>query len=319
VTGLEIITMGRIGVDLYPTQSGASLAEVSTFAKGLGGSPTNVAVAAARLGRRAAVVTKVGADGFGDFCRAALKRYGVDTRYVSVDADLRTPIAFCELHPPDHFPLLFYREPTAPDLMLRDEDLDLDAIRRVPLFWTTGTGLSTEPSRTATLSALEARPPEALTVHDLDHRPTLWEDPGEHARWARQAVRHASVVVGNHDEATMVVGRLDGSALEQAQALLELGPALAIVKQGPEGTLACTTEEIVEVAPVDIEVVCGLGAGDGFGGMLCHALLSGWDLEHSIRAANATGAIVAGRLLCAEAMPTEEEVELVMSRGEVDA
>ena len=139
----------------------------------LGGSPKNVAVACARLGHRTGVITKVGDDGFGRYVRLALERFGVDTGSVGTHASLRTPLAFCEIHPPDDFPLLFYREPTAPDLTLAPDELDLDAIRHVPLFWTTGTGLLAEPSRSATLAALEARAGRP-TVHDLDHRPTLW-------------------------------------------------------------------------------------------------------------------------------------------------
>src|SRR5207249_3951523 len=122
---LEVITMGRVGVDLYPEQIGVTLADVRTFAKSLGGSATNVAVAAARLGRRAAVITKVGQDGFGDYVRRALAGFGVDTRWVSTDPTLRTPIVFCEVYPPDHFPLLFYREPKAPDMNLTTADVDL--------------------------------------------------------------------------------------------------------------------------------------------------------------------------------------------------
>src|ERR671933_476793 len=108
---LEIITMGRVSVDLYPEQIGVPLAEVKTFAKSLGGSATNVAVAAARLGHRSAVITKVGDDGFGPYVRAALEQFGVDARWVGTDPDLRTPLAFCEIFPPDDFPLLFYRKP----------------------------------------------------------------------------------------------------------------------------------------------------------------------------------------------------------------
>src|SRR3954452_24341412 len=130
--------MGRISVDLYPEQVGVPLAEVASFAKGLGGSPTNVAVAAARHGRRTAVITKVGDDPFGPYCRQALAGFGVDPRWVGTDPELRTPVAFCEIFPPDHFPLLFYRQPTAPDLMLTEADLDRDALAAAPLVWTTG-------------------------------------------------------------------------------------------------------------------------------------------------------------------------------------
>lgn len=316
MTDLEIITMGRVSVDLYPEQIGVPLAEVKTFAKSLGGSATNVAVAAARLGHRSAVVTKVGDDGFGLYVRGALEEFGVDARWVGTDPDLRTPVVFCEIHPPDDFPLLFYREPKAPDMNLTVEDLDLDAVAAAPLFWTTGTGLSDEPSRTATLAALEARSgahSPGITVHDLDHRPTLWRSEEEAGRCAREALRHATVTVGNQDEVEMAVGTRD--PLEASAALLDLGVELAIVKQGPRGVLARTAQGVVEVAPIEVKVLNGLGAGDAFGGALCHALLSGWDPEQTIRYANAAGAIVASRLACADDMPTASEVEELLERS----
>jgi 5-dehydro-2-deoxygluconokinase len=309
---LEVITMGRISVDLYPEQLGVPLADVRSFAKGLGGSPTNVAVAAARLGRRSAVITKVGDDGFGPYCRAALEGFGVDARWVGTDPELRTPIAFCEIFPPDDFPLTFYRAPAAPDLMLRADELDLDAIAAAPLAWTTGTGLSREPSRAATLAVLEARrDSDGITVHDLDDRPMLWPAGEDRTAPARVAVSRATVVVGNQAEAAVAVG--EGSPREQAERLLELGARTAIVKQGPRGVLGATRDgELVEVQAVPVDVVCGLGAGDAFGGALCHGLLSGWPLERVLRFANAAGAIVASRLLCADAMPEAQEVESLL-------
>jgi len=192
----DVITMGRVGVDLYPEQIDVSLADVTTFRKFLGGSATNVAVGAARLGARAAVITKVGDDPFGPYIRRALERFGVDPRWVGTHPTLRTPIVFCEIHPPDDFPLLFYREPTAPDMTIEPGELDLEAIRAARVFWTTGTGLSAEPSRVATLAALRARDdaPGAITIHDLDHRPMFWErdprpDPGRARRWATRRWR----------------------------------------------------------------------------------------------------------------------------------
>ncbi|MEK6207929.1 MAG: 5-dehydro-2-deoxygluconokinase [Chloroflexota bacterium] len=310
---LEVITMGRVGVDLYPEQVGATLAEVRTFAKSLGGSATNVAVAAARLGRRAAVITKVGKDGFGDYVRDALRRFGVDPRWVSTDPTLRTPIVFCEIHPPDRFPLLFYREPKAPDMNLTKDDLDLAAIAEAPLFWTTGTGLSDEPSRTATLAALDARRGRAITIHDLDHRPMFWRSGEDARRWAREALRRATVVVGNTDEVEMATGLRDPR--EAAAALLAMGPGLAIVKRGGEGVYARTASEEVTVPAVEIPVLNGLGAGDAFGGALCHGLLAGWPLARTLMLANAAGAIVASRLACADAMPTLAEIEGLLSRG----
>jgi 5-dehydro-2-deoxygluconokinase len=311
----DVITMGRVGVDLYPQQLNASLPEVRSFSKSLGGSATNVAVAAARLGRKATVITKVGADPFGDYVRLALEQFGVDARFVSTDPHLRTPLAFCEIHTPDSFPLLFYREPKAPDMNLSYADLPLEQIVKARLFWTTGTGLSDEPSRSATLAALDARSRTApvagegwFTVHDLDHRPVLWASEDEARDLARQAVAHATVVVGNPEEVEMAVGIREPR--EAAEALLELGAKLAIVKRGGDGVLALSaTGDQVEVPALEVDVVNGLGAGDAFGGALCHALVSGWEAARAVRFANAAGAIVASRMLCADDMPTVHEVE----------
>ena len=308
----EVITMGRVGVDLYPEQIGVTLAEVRTFAKSLGGSATNVAVACARLGRRAAVITKVGDDGFGVYVRRALAEFGVDARWVGTDAALPTPLVFCEIFPPDRFPVYFYREPKAPDMNIARDDLDLGAIAAAPLFWTTGTGLSDEPSRTATLAALDARRRRDVTIHDLDHRHHLWRSGDDPRRWAREAVKRATVIVGNTDEVEMATTTRDPRAA--AAALLDLGAKLAIVKRGGAGVYARTADEELSVAAVEIPVLNGLGAGDAFGGALCHGLLAGWPLRRTLEAANAAGAIVASRLACADAMPTLGEIETIVAR-----
>ena len=308
---LDLITIGRVGVDLYPEQIGVPLAKVRTFAKSLGGSPTNVAVAAARLGHRAAVVTKVGDDGFGEYVREALAGFGVDTRFVGTDPSLRTPIVFCEIFPPDRFPLLFYRQPKAPDLNITTEELDREAIARVPVLWTSGTALSEEPSRSATLEA--ARIATGRVIHDLDHRPAFWSSMLAAREQALKILEHARVVVGNVDEVEMATGTRDVDTA--AEALLAMGPELAIVKQGPRGTLGRSATERVEVPAVAVEVVNGLGAGDAFGGALVHGLLLEWDLRRTLSFANAAGAIVASRLACADAMPSADEVDALLGRG----
>jgi 5-dehydro-2-deoxygluconokinase len=328
---LEVLTMGRIGVDVYPLQTGVSLREVQTFGKYLGGSATNVSVAAARHGRRSAVISRTGQDPFGEFIHDALRGFGVDDRYVTPVPHLPTPVTFCEIFPPDDFPLYFYRFPKAPDLEIHADELDMDAVREAGVFWVTGTGLSQEPSRDATLRALEARGKRRgmeaggacgaggvgkhseFTVLDLDYRPMFWESR-EAARAAmQQALPHVTVAVGNLDECETAVGTREPYAA--AEALHEAGVRLAVVKQGPAGVLASDGTTQVVVPPVPVEVVNGLGAGDAFGGALCHALLSGWDLERSMRFCNAAGAIVAGRLACAEAMPTTDEVEAVLGEA----
>jgi 5-dehydro-2-deoxygluconokinase len=307
----EVLTMGRMGVDVYPLQVGVSLREVESFGKYLGGSAANVAVAAARHGRRSAVITRTGEDPFGAFLHDALGGFGVDDRYVASVPGLPTPVTFCELFPPDDFPLYFYRYPKAPDLEIRAEELDLDAIRAAGVFWVTGTGLSQEPSRSATLAALEARAKAGVTVLDLDYRPAFWASREEARGWLRRALAHVTVAVGNRDECATAVGEREPRAA--AAALRAHGVALAVVKQGPKGVLAVDEGGAVEVAPVPVEVVNGLGAGDAFGGALCHGLLAGWPLERVMRFANAAGAIVASRLACADAMPDTNEVETLLA------
>jgi 5-dehydro-2-deoxygluconokinase len=301
----EVLTVGRVSVDLYPEQIGVPLAEVRSFRKMLGGSPTNVAVAAARLGRRAAVVTKVGDDAFGHYVRRALTDFGVDASLVGTHPTLRTPLAFCEIFPPDRFPLLFYRAPKAPDLELDEVG---DVASEAALLWTTGTGLSEEPSRSATLAALSRRGRRPFAVHDLDYRAVFWSSSKEAGRWNREALAHATVVVGNSEEVAVTLGN-ELEAEGAARALLQLGPGLAVIKRGENGVLGATRDQTVEVAAVEVEVVNGLGAGDAFGGALCHGLLADWPLERTLRFANAAGAIVASRLGCADDMPTAAEVE----------
>ncbi|KDN75555.1 5-dehydro-2-deoxygluconokinase [Streptomyces olindensis] len=303
----EVLTMGRVGVDVYPLQTGVGLADVTSFGKYLGGSPTNVAVAAARYGRSAAVITKTGRDPFGGFVRKALDGYGVDSRFVGTSDIAPTPVTFCEIFPPDDFPLYFYRLPKAPDLDIQPDELDLPAVREAKVFWVTGTGLSEEPSRAATLAALEHRAKAGTTVFDLDWRPMFWQDPAEARSYYKEALRHTTVAVGNLDECEVATGERDPYAA--AKALLAAGVELAVVKQGPKGVLAMDRDgSAAEIPPVTVDVVNGLGAGDAFGGALCHGLLSGWDTRRTVSFANAAGAIVAGRLACSEAMPTEAEV-----------
>ncbi|GAA2478440.1 5-dehydro-2-deoxygluconokinase [Streptomyces gobitricini] len=340
----DLITMGRIGVDLYPLQTGVALAHVETFGKFLGGSPSNVAVAAARLGRRTALITRTGADPFGDYLHQELRAFGVDDRWVTPVDAYPTPLTFCEIFPPDDFPLYFYRQPKAPDLEIHQHELDSAAIAAARVFWMTGTGLSAEPSRGSTLAALAARsaavpsaavPPATatsaavsspggprpaayaaawdgrVTVFDLDWRPMFWSAPDDARPHYAAALRHVTVAVGNVDECEIATGEREPRAA--ARALLDAGVRLAVVKQGPKGVLAMTADgDTADVPPVPVEVVNGLGAGDAFGGALCHGLLAGWDLERTVRYANAAGAIVASRLACSSAMPFPDEVAALL-------
>jgi 5-dehydro-2-deoxygluconokinase len=313
----DVLAIGRSGVDIYPLQIGVGLQDVTSFGKFLGGSAANVAVAAARLGNRTALISGAGDDPFGTFVRDELARLGVDNRYVATHGEFPTPVTFCEIFPPDNFPLYFYRKPSAPDLQLRADEIDTEAVRAARLYWSTVTGLSEEPSRSAHFAAWEARGRRPFTVLDLDYRPMFWETPAAATEQVQRALQHVTVAVGNREECEIAVGEQDPH--KAADALLDLGVELAIVKQGPRGVLGKTRDSHVTVAPNEVEVVNGLGAGDAFGGSLCHGLLHGWPLDKTLRYANAAGAIVASRLECSTAMPTAAEVAGLAERTSAEA
>ena len=313
----DVLAIGRSGVDVYPLQVGVGLEDVETFGKFLGGSAANVAVAAARLGNRSALISGVGADPFGKFVSNELARLGVDNRFVVTNDEYPTPVTFCEIFPPDDFPLYFYRRPKAPDLQISAGDIDADAVRSARLYWSTVTGLSEEPSRSAHFAAWEVRGRAPLTVLDLDYRPMFWDSPAAATEQVQRALAHVTVAVGNREECEIAVG--ESNPHKAAEALLDLGVELAIVKQGPRGVLGKTKHSSVTVPPNEVDVVNGLGAGDAFGGSLCHGLLNGWSMEKTLRYANAAGAIVASRLECSTAMPTAAEVAELAELTAVEA
>jgi 5-dehydro-2-deoxygluconokinase len=324
-TPLDLVAVGRISVDIYPNDIGVDLEDVQTFGKYIGGTATNVAIATARYGHTAAIVTKTGDDAFGRYLKRDLAaEFGVDTRFVTTDPVWLTPVTFCAIKPPEDFPLYFYRTPTAPDMQVTAADFAApelaEAVATARIFWVTGTGVSQEPIRSAQVAALKARAaatPAApgYTVLDLDYRPMVWPDVATAHAEIAALLPYAQVVVGNQTECAVAVG--EGTPDEQADRLLAAGAAIAIVKMGSAGVLGKTADERVVVPPVPVTTVNGLGAGDAFGGATCHGLLSGWSLERTLAFANAAGAYVAGQIACSSAMPTEAQVNALIAKGEL--
>lgn len=302
---IDVLTVGRVSVDLYAEEPGVGFDGDQHFRKSVGGSPTNVAVAAARLGLHAAVATKVGGDGMGRYVRRRLEEWGVDTSFVGVEPDALTPLALAALDPPENPQIAFYRQ-QAPDTRMVASDVPETTVRECRLLWISFGALSTGTTAEAAHTWLEQRGRRPHTVLDLDYRPTMWPDRAIARAEAVRAIDRSTVVVGNREECAVAVDETDPD--RAADRLLEHGVELAIVKMGGDGVLLATATERRRVAPHPIELVCGLGAGDAFGGALCLGLLEGWDLERMGRFANAAGAIVASRLTCADAMPSADEV-----------
>lgn len=307
----DVVVAGRICIDLYPTRSGLRLEDVASFSKSIGGSATNVAVAAARQGLDVTMLTRTGDDPFGRYAARELARFGVRTGTIRPVPEMQSVLTFCEMFPPDEFPLYIYRSPTAPDMYLELEDVPMAAVTAARVFWSTATGLSREPTRSTHFAAWEARGRAAHTVLDLDYRPMFWGSAQEASAAVGPALDHVTTAIGNLEECEVAVGEREPD--RAADALLERGIELAIIKLGPKGVLAKTPDERIEVSPIPVQVVNGLGAGDAFGGALCKGLVEGWPLERTLRFANAAGAIVATRFECSTAMPTGEEVNAFLT------
>ena len=274
----DLITMGRVGVDLYPEQIGVRAgrrAHVRQVARRQRDERRGRRRAA---GRARAVITKVGDDPFGPYVRGALRGFGVDARWVGTHPTLRTPVVFCEIHPPDDFPLLFYREPTAPDMTLAVDELDLDAIRAARVFWTTGTGLSAEPSRAATLAALEAR--DGGGRRSRSTTSTTGRCSGPTSREAGALGARGAARTRRSRSATATRSRSRSARATRTRRRRRCSSSASRSRSSSRGRPACSRarrDGVVEVPPVPIEVVNGLGAGDAFGGALVHGLLQGWD------------------------------------------
>ena len=296
---IDVAVLGRVGIDLYPNQLSTPLRKVRTYTRFVGGFAGNVATGLARLGLTPAIVSRVGPDPHGEFVRDFLTAEGVDVRFLAVDERLMTPPTFCEVWPPDYFPITFYRYPTAPDWQLTPEDFDADEIAAAPFLLATGTGLAQSPSRETTLAALSSH--EGTTIFDLDWRPTLWERADEYGELARAAARDADIVIGNEEEVEAAAG--------EPEALLALGAPTLVLKRGQRGALLYHEGREVDVPGHPVEVVNGLGAGDAFVATFVQSLHAGLPFDEAVRRGSVAGAIVASQLACSEAMPTLEQLE----------
>jgi 5-dehydro-2-deoxygluconokinase len=304
----DVLTMGRSSIDLYAHQVGVPITAVTSFDAYVGGCPTNISVGTRRLGLRSALLTAVGDDQVGDFVLAFLQREGVDTSATVRKPGRRTSAVVLTIMPPDRFPLTFYRDGCA-DRELSREDVEAAPIPESAIVVLTGTGLSHEPGRSATLFAAErARASGVEVLVDLDYRADQWASRGEYARTIARLLANATLVVGTEEE---TVAAADRDELDAAvRGVLDATTGPLVLKRGARGaTIYDRSGRRQDVAPFRITVLNVLGAGDAFASGLIAGLRRGWTLDRAVRFGNATGAIVVTRHGCANFMPTMDEVE----------
>jgi 5-dehydro-2-deoxygluconokinase len=329
----DLLTMGRSSIDLYANEVGAPFVDIRSFAAYVGGSPTNIAVGAQRLGLRTAVITAVGDDPVGDFILSFLEREKVTTRFIPRKPGTRTSAVVLGIEPPDKFPLVYYRDNCA------DNQLSIDDVSNSPtgdcrVFEFSGTGLSQEPSRSATIFAAEqAGAAGATVVLDLDFRPNQWHDPRAFGVTVRTVLPLVDIVLGTEDECKAALlsdpnqvqvthsqisgAQVAGDLRAAVEAMQRRGPEVIVVKRGEQGaTVFETSKPALSVPGFPVEVYNVLGAGDAFAAGFIYGLVKGWDYYKAARMGNAGGAIVVTRHGCANFMAYETEAfEFVSAHG----
>jgi 5-dehydro-2-deoxygluconokinase len=325
----DVIAMGRSSIDLYSNDIGAPFVDITSFAAYVGGCPTNISVGTRRLGLRSALLTAVGDDQVGEFILHFLHNEGVETRFIPHKQGRRSSAVVLGIEPPDRFPLTYYRDNCA-DIELTIDDVLATPIAGSHALLISGTGLSKEPSRSATLFAAETAHREGGQVMlDIDFRPDQWHDPRAFGVTLRSALRLVDVVVGTEDEINAVMltdpsqislthsqvsdARVSGDINAAIRALLDLGPQVLAHKRGAAGStvhLVLNGDVVTQIEapgfPVKVENI--LGAGDAFASGFLYGLVNGWDWYRTARLANACGAILVTKHGCANFMPTYEEV-----------
>jgi len=327
----DLMTLGRVSMDLFSLQIGAPFSEIKSFDTGVGGSPINIAIGSSRLGLKTAALTAVGEDMVGNFVIDFLQNEGVDTQFVTRKADARTGLAVLGIEPPDKFPLVFYRENPA-DVYFSIEDVKAAPIESTRAVLLSGTALSRGSARDATLYLAEvASRTETTLFMDLDVRPDQWAHPLAYGLNVRTVLPAVDVIIGTEEEfysalspnpepimAKEPMNEAMHKELNQlVQAMLNRHPEkVLVVKRGAQGISVFRDGDVTDVSGFPVEIVNTVGAGDAFASGLIYGYLQGWNWLQIGRFANACGALVVTRHGCAKAMPYNEEVQTFIASKE---
>ena len=305
---LDIVPVGRVAVDFNPTDYNRPLSQSEHFNKYLGGSPANIAVGMARLGRRVGFLAKISDDAFGDFVQGFFEREGIDVSHVTrCTGGEKLGLTFTEILSPTQSSILMYREGAA-DLALHPCDVDEAYIAGTRALLVSGTALSASPSREAALKALAlARRLGVTVVFDADYRAYTWKGDDEIAVYTSLAAERSDIILGSREEFDRMERLLGLAGTDEASAAhwLGLGAKLLVIKHGREGSRAYAPGEAYRVLPFPVEALKGFGGGDGYASALLHGLMAGRPLAQALEMGSASAAMLVASHACSRDMPDE--------------
>ena len=307
---LDIIPVGRVAIDFNPTDYNRPLSKSSNFNKYLGGSPANIAVGMARLGRKVGFLGKVSDDQFGDFVTEYFVNEGIDVSHITrcVNGE-KLGLTFTEMLSPTQSSILMYREGVA-DLMLHPDDVDEDYIASSKALLISGTSLCTSPTREAALKALTYACKNGVTViFDADYRAYTWKNKDEIALYTSMVAEKSQLILGSREEFDLMerLLGLDGTDEASARYWLDKGAEAIIIKHGKQGSCAYSKEDgCWNVKPFPVDALKGFGGGDGYASAFLHGLMQGKPLNEALEMGSASAAMLVASHACSRDMPTED-------------
>ncbi|KOF56253.1 MULTISPECIES: 5-dehydro-2-deoxygluconokinase [Clostridium] len=314
----DVIPLGRAAIDFNPVDINKTLAESTTFKKYLGGSPANVAVGLARLGKKVGFIGKVSNDRFGDFIIDYFKKEGIDTSQICRAKNGESlGLTFTEILSPIESSILMYRNSIA-DLSLNVDEIDEEYIKNAKAISISGTALAQSPSREAALKALEyAKKHNTVVIFDIDYREYNWHNKDEIAIYYSIVGKSSDLVIGSREEFDLMEGLIanDSSDEETAKRWIGYGNKIVVIKHGKDGSTAYTSDgKSYNIKPFPVKLLKSFGGGDAYGSAFIYALLEGWDIMDALEFGSASAAMLVASHSCSDAMPTADEIkEFIMT------
>lgn len=319
---LDLVPIGRVAIDFNPLDYFKPLSESTDFRKYVGGSPANIAVGLARLGKKVGFIGKVSDDQFGDYVTDFFKKEGIDISHIfRATGGEKLGLTFTEILSKDESSILMYRDGIA-DLMLNVDEIDEEYIASTKAILISGSALSQSPSREACLKAMYlAKKVNTKVIFDVDYRPYNWKNKDEIAVYYSIVASNSDMIMGSREEfdLTEAISAPGRSDAESAKEWIEKGNKIVIIKHGKQGSTAYTADgNSYSIKPFPVKAFKSFGGGDGYGSSFIYGLLSGWDIMDCLEMGSASASMLVSAHGCSLFMPTLEEVKAFIAKEKAE-